>query len=340
MSSALASALPLPSEQSFIDNRAKAEAFVARIDRVMRRASGVEKFFAGHHHEQGSSRRVEIRFASWEVAQPKGTIVLLGGRTEYIEKHAETIERLLAAGYDVWSMDWRGQGRSTRLLENPYKGFVRSMVDFGEDVRIFCDRIVRWRGDFRGVIAHSMGCHGLTRGLLLPGWETSFDLVVLSGAMMQINLPLSPGVARLLSGSADRVGLDHAYGPGQDDPDLATETFAENSVTLDPGRYWGPWLYERQNPDLLLGGVTWGWLAAAIGSTEYIFAPGRPESLAYRHLMLLGSDETVVLPEAIRAWHQRLPNSELIEYAPSRHEILHESDAVYEKAIADILARL
>ena len=54
---------------------------------------------------------VNLRFARW--APPpgrKGTVVLLQGRAEFIEKYFETVRDLRARGFAVATFDWRGQG--------------------------------------------------------------------------------------------------------------------------------------------------------------------------------------------------------------------------------------
>src|SRR5579864_9137617 len=50
--------------------------------------------------------------------------VLLNGQTEFIEKYFEVIDELRARGFGVVTMDWRGQGGSTRSLPNPLKAHV------------------------------------------------------------------------------------------------------------------------------------------------------------------------------------------------------------------------
>src|SRR5450756_735900 len=60
---------------------------------------------------------VSLRFARW--APPvgrKGTVVVLQGRAEYIEKYFETVRDLRARGFAVATFDWRGQGMSERCL--------------------------------------------------------------------------------------------------------------------------------------------------------------------------------------------------------------------------------
>ncbi len=67
---------------------------------------------------------VSLRVAQWPAsAMPiQGTVLLLQGRAEFIEKYFETVDHFRARGFDVVSFDWRGQGGSERLLRNPRKG--------------------------------------------------------------------------------------------------------------------------------------------------------------------------------------------------------------------------
>jgi len=69
-----------------------------------------------------------IRYGSWqsENRTHRGTVLLLSGRSEFLEKYFETVGELIQRGHDVYSFDWRGQGLSTRMLANRHKGFVRT----------------------------------------------------------------------------------------------------------------------------------------------------------------------------------------------------------------------
>ena len=68
---------------------------------------------------------VRLRTARWAPSSPIGTIVLLGGRGEFIEKYFEVIGELLTRGFAVAAMDWRGQGGSDRPLRNGREGTCR-----------------------------------------------------------------------------------------------------------------------------------------------------------------------------------------------------------------------
>jgi lysophospholipase len=63
-----------------------------------------------------------------ELRRGAGTIAILPGRAEFIEKYFEVIGELLSRNFDVAILDWRGQGLSGRLANDPRKGHIG---DFG-----------------------------------------------------------------------------------------------------------------------------------------------------------------------------------------------------------------
>src|SRR5262245_27217009 len=91
-----------------------------------------------------TSDGIRLRVARWEatVAPQRGTVCLFQGRTEFIEKYFETIADLRRRGFAVATLDWRGQGLSQRLVDNPAKGHVRSFRDFDRDLDAFMRQVV------------------------------------------------------------------------------------------------------------------------------------------------------------------------------------------------------
>ena len=78
---------------------------------------------------------VELRYARFPPNRSpvRGTVVLLHGRTEFIEKYFETVNDLRRRGFAVATFDSRGQGGSSRLLGNSRKGHVRDFADHVND---------------------------------------------------------------------------------------------------------------------------------------------------------------------------------------------------------------
>ena len=86
---------------------------------------------------------VSLRFARWlPPAGRKGTVVILQGRGEWIEKYFETVRDLRARGFAVATLDWRGQGLSERMLGDRHKGYVRDFAEYDSDLETFMREIV------------------------------------------------------------------------------------------------------------------------------------------------------------------------------------------------------
>ena len=66
-----------------------------------------------------TSDDIRLRVGFWPCKSPKGTVLLFPGRTEYIEKYGRAAAELTAAGYNVATLDWRGQGFSARMNKDP-----------------------------------------------------------------------------------------------------------------------------------------------------------------------------------------------------------------------------
>ena len=109
----------------------------------------------------GAEDRALIRYARFRPAHAvahKGTVIVLSGRNECIEKYFETIGDLTRRGFTVAMADWRGQGGSQRLLRNPERGFVRSFRHYVADFEKFFEQHVR--PDCPGpyyILGHSTG---------------------------------------------------------------------------------------------------------------------------------------------------------------------------------------
>src|SRR5687767_6166594 len=71
-----------------------------------------------------------LRAMRVQVARPKGTVIVLGGRGDFIERYFETARDLMRRGYCVAVLDVRGQGGSPRLTRHRYRGHLKSFADY------------------------------------------------------------------------------------------------------------------------------------------------------------------------------------------------------------------
>ena len=115
---------------------------------------------------------IRLRLCLWPSNSAKATVLLFPGRTEYIEKYGRAARLLTASGYSVATLDWRGQGLSDRLSDDPLLGHVLRFRDYQTDVATLVEFTTRHSTPAPNfLLAHSMGgCIGLralTQGLSL-----------------------------------------------------------------------------------------------------------------------------------------------------------------------------
>ena len=90
-----------------------------------------------------TSDGVNLRFARW--APPpgrKGTVVVMQGRAEFIEKYFETVRDLRARGFAVATFDWRGQGLSDRRLSDRTRAMCETLRNTITDLEAFMEQVV------------------------------------------------------------------------------------------------------------------------------------------------------------------------------------------------------
>ena len=270
-----------------------------------------------------------------------GTVILLNGRTEYLEKYVETASDLRRRGWSVYSMDWRGQGLSSRLNANRLKGHVGRFRDYLEDLGRFVDRVHSRGAEPPFVLmAHSMGAHIGLR--FLRDHRHLFACAVLTSPMIDIELPTTPrGLLRGFVRTAVRLGFGQAFAPGGKRYAHRDRVFENNPLTSDPERFQRRLSDLATNPHLAVGGVTYGWLNAALDSIDRLRAPGFARGLHCPLLVVRAADERIVSREAQAQFCLQAPDCRLVDVPGARHELLIETDAhrqVFWQAFDDFTA--
>jgi lysophospholipase len=257
--------------------------------------------------------------------------VLLHGQTEFIEKYLEVIGELLARGYTVATMDWRGQGGSSRALDDPLKAHIADFSQYESDLQIFMDKVVRNLTDRPPIaLAHSMGAHILLRAM--HDRPKQFSAAALSAPMLQaLTRGYPPRLARLMCRAQNFTGRQAQWVMGMQERDPLKMTFLDQLVTSDPRRFERTQTFLREHPGLRLAGPTWGWLEAAYHSMDLVMSPGYPEAITTPTLIVSAGRDRIVDTNATREFARRLPHGRYEEIVEAEHEILMETDAIRDR---------
>jgi lysophospholipase len=268
---------------------------------------------------------VELRFARWDSAAGKGTVCLFGGRGEFIEKYFETIGELRQRGFAVATMDWRGQGHSSRQLPDPRKGHVEDFSEYETDLETFMSQVVLPncpKPHF--AMTHSMGGAVVLRGM--HSGRRWFERAFLIAPMIDFPRAWIARPARVLMRVLRLAGFGTRYVPGGHVDGGRTSRFDGNPLTSDPVRYARNAALVTQDPTLGIGGPTVDWLDAALDTIAAFAAANYAAKIDTPTLMIGAGADTIVSAPAIGRFADRLAagSHRLIE--GSRHEILQERD--------------
>jgi len=276
-----------------------------------------------------------LRYALFAAAtRPlKGTVVVLTGRNECIEKYFETARDLTARGFGVLCFDWRGQGGSGRMIRDPMRGYVDSFDEYVTDLdRIFQEvALPDCRAPFY-ILAHSTGA--LVALLAAPQLISRVRRMVLIAPPLRFHgRRASNKLLGWAAGALYALGLGSSYLGGGPRPREAAP-FEGNKLTSDPGRYSRNQAIYAAHPELALGGPTVAWIRATLIAAETV---SDPEFLARIHiptLMVAAGADTVVSTAEVEEYSRRFRSGSLVTVDGARHEILQEADFYREQFLA------
>lgn len=287
-------------------------------------------------------RVIEWTPAAAGISNVRGSVFLFGGRTEYAEKYFEVVGELIARGFAVATVDWRGQGLSDRALADPRKGHVRDYAEFDSDLRAFMSEVAPafpkpWIG-----LAHSMGGNILVRAMHdLP---ELFSAVALTAPMLGLRLGsgLVANAITLAAAIGKSVGLAQRYVPGGSPRANDEVPFEQNILTHDRKRYEIHQSQIRAEPALGLGGATYSWLAASFRSIRKVLRADYLGQIGVPLLIAMAGEDRLIDRAALIFAVAHIKGAELVAIEDSHHEILIETDAVraqFWAAFDDFIAR-
>ena len=273
-----------------------------------------------------NAENAAIRFGYLQADNPRAVAVIVTGFREFGEKYFEVVRDLHERDFDVWQMDWRGQGGSDHYLPDTQKVWYQGYDRDANDLQQFATEIVVPRdGAPMFVVAHSMGGHIALRHL--HTYPETFSFAVITAPMLGIHTGGVPKwLANLLAWGGSIVKAEaHTIGSSawKYDADFAVE---DSFKSTDSVRYRVQQDYEQLKPALRLGGATYGWFRNA--SREMAELNKKNYLLGIEHPILMtssGNDQIVLSDQVDRAC-SLMKACELYPIANAKHEIWMEHD--------------
>ncbi len=286
-------------------------------------------YFPGH-------RGTRLRFGLFRSDRlpASGTVVIVPGRNESIEKYFETIRDLNAQGLWVATYDLRGQGGSDRLTKNLRKGHVRRFSDYERDLEIFLEHVVL--PDARlpfFLLGHSTG--GLIALSAAPRLSNRISRMVLSAPYIALTGQVLPtGTIRTIAGLLSWTGL----GGVQLGADQSRRAFEGNPLTSDPQRYQRNAQVIEANPGLDIGPPTARWLHETFKAARRVTSQAHLTKITIPTLVLAPVLDGIVPYAAQEELSRNFRAGQLVTINGGRHELLQERDIYRVQAMAAIEA--
>ncbi len=264
-----------------------------------------------------------LRAARWTMREAQGTVVVLTGRSEFIETYFGVIRALLARNFEVVALDWRGQGQSDREIRQERRGYVSDFGGYRLDLesleRQVLDPYARkpWFA-----FAHSMGAAVVLEQAHDGG--SPFQRLFLCAPMLDLPLRFKRFI-KLSTRIADRLGLGTRLIPGGTEEPIFVKRFEGNVLTTDRLQHRRLAMTIKELPRLAVGAPTIRWLTSAFALMERLTAdPHFAVEILTPILIVAAGEDRIVDTAATERFALGLKVGRCLTLAGARHQVMME----------------
>lgn len=262
-----------------------------------------------------------LRYSYQKLPDSRAAVIVVNGRTEYIEKYIEVLRDLQMDSMSFVIYDHSGQGDSGRLLADTEKGHIDTFDTYINDLQL----VVQTSRDIFGSIPIHLLCHsmgGTIAWLHYAEHPGTVDSLILSAPMFSIETGI--GIPLFMVESIARICCKNGMGnryvatTGPFDHDMP---FDDNELTADPNRFAFNLHLANSIPFAPIGGPTYCWLSEAFTAMRRTKkVNGSIDCPVY---FLAGSEDRVVGLDIIEQMSLAV-NGKYSVYEHARHELLME----------------
>ncbi len=281
-------------------------------------------------------RPYPLRAHFWPTTAPfRGYFLILPGFTEFCEKYALTVRRLVKRGYSCLTIDWPGQGRSGHLGSLPELVHCTHFSQHMQALNLFLAEAGFLEKQFY-ILGHSMGGYFALRTAHL--YQQQVKAAILLSPMI---VPLSPPIwfTRALSRLLISFGYSQKLAPFSRITPLeeARRFQLDNVLTRYPEGYDRQYQIFEKHPELRRFRPSVGWISAAFDACKQTSL--NPEWMALINipiLTLLAGDEQVVNLARAKQMLRHLPHHRQLLFPDARHELLNELPEIVRRLFGEI----
>ena len=282
-------------------------------------------FFEGHDGTR-------LRYVYYRADAPQGTVFVLHGLGESVEKYRELAYYLLLENRSVVLYDHRGHGLSARETDETVthvQSFSQYVNDLDAAVRRFADTPAP-----HDLFSHSMG--GAIAALYLERGGDFFRRAVLNAPMIaptRKGMPIWATVlycraARWRGKGAERVRFLRPF---------SKEEHFRYSHARSKARFETYYRFKQENDGHWSGPPTYSWTAEAFCVTRAILKRGAPERVRAEVRLYSAELDHLVAAKPQCRFVARVPRATLVPVKDAKHETYAANEAVLFPYLEDVL---
>lgn len=282
----------------------------------------------------------KLHYEYYLCPEAKGSIVISHGFTESAEKFREMDYYFLQAGYNVFAIDHRGHGFSSREVDDPRVAHVNRFSDYVGDFNAYVENVVRAHsGDLPlFLFSHSMG--GAVAALYIQKYPDVFQKAILSSPMISPKTAGFPHwVTRAMAVSFLAIGKGKqlVFTEKGFDPDRTYE----NSNDTSEARFQYYYDKRKKTPEYQTDGASYNWVNESLKIIPQMLDPQNCAGVKTKVLLFQPAIDDVVEMEPQAEFVSKVPGARLVTIPASKHEIylsVNEAMEPYLQAIFAFLA--
>lgn len=277
---------------------------------------------------------VRVRVGTYHAeGKSRGTVLLMLGRFGYIERYGRVARAFADNGFSTAVIDWRSQGLSDRMADDPQAGHIHHFSDYQKDVSAMMQVVENLKMPKPYyLVGVSMGaCIGLRA--MLDGLPVAAAAFI--SPMWGIRMSAIQRIAAWpLSWAAKATGQGHRYVPGESGAIYVLETpFEDNDLTHNAAMY-GYWVEQaKKAPELQIGGPTMTWLFEALSECRKLSSVPSPNTPC---ITFCGELDRLVDNESIKARMAKWRNGHFSMIRNAKHDVLTEIPEIGGNVVSQI----
>lgn len=211
---------------------------------------------------------IQVRYAKIEPKHKyfPADLIFLPGKGGFLEEYQHVGKKLAHDGHRVWMLEWRGQGGSTRI---PDRVHIDSFDQYVSDLHAFINKNFKFSSV--GIFALSMGGHVALR--YAADHPEKIEYIATVAPLVKMKTPIPFQLSKNIANFMWLISYHKEFALGQGPFNLEQACSILKDVCLvqegELNRYRD---IMQKYKDKVGGGVTWGWVAAAMESSDKLLS--------------------------------------------------------------------